>query len=153
MKMPDNLLSFLEAYVPTPILIVFAVYFIIGTSLVTFGWLPLYGTGRKLREISPIYDTFVRDYLLGRGYFLRLQSWFLIPGIAVGVINRSLWGRSFRNLEPEEAERLAQTCRLNIAEKIYSHLMLLNMSVIAICLVISAVYMGVAWCLRQLGGF
>lgn len=111
--------------------LVAAGYVLIGCFWLYIGWLPLRGMVGRLRREYPAYEDFVQAYLLGRGDFIRLQSAVTVPGIAVGVILRSFWGRAFRNLQEAEAEEIARSFRLTRLERAYSRFMLLHVWIVA----------------------
>ncbi|MCC5809458.1 MAG: hypothetical protein JJU06_03710 [Ectothiorhodospiraceae bacterium] len=106
--------------------VVVGVYLIVGAYWFFFGWWLLRKMGERLQAESKEFDDFVTYYLLGRGMFFRLQSTWLKAAIAAGVIHRSFWGRSFRNLEPSEAQRISSSFSMTRFEQILSRFMLVH---------------------------
>ncbi|MCC5810128.1 MAG: hypothetical protein JJU06_07125 [Ectothiorhodospiraceae bacterium] len=129
--------------------IVIAIYLVAGCFWFFIGWLLLRPVGRRLRDESQPYDEFVRYYFLGRGAFFRIQSMWLIPAIASAVLHRSFWGRAFRNLEPEEAERIVTSFSVSAFERWFSRFMLLHTWIVSMGLLVTFLLEAVSWILSR----
>ncbi|MCC5810546.1 MAG: hypothetical protein JJU06_09255 [Ectothiorhodospiraceae bacterium] len=128
---------------------VVGVYILLGLVWLFIGWLLLQRLGESVRNRSDAYDEFVRHYLSNRGMFFRLQSRWLIAIIASGVLHRSFWGRAFRNLEPEEAERIATSFPVSTFERWFSRFMLIHTWIVSMGLLIGCLLEAISWILNR----
>ncbi|MCC5810132.1 MAG: hypothetical protein JJU06_07145 [Ectothiorhodospiraceae bacterium] len=125
-------------------------YALLACVWIVVGWFPLWGMGRRLREENDLYDNFVREYFLYRGPILEIFSYMLIPCVAAGIINRSTWGRSFRNLHPEEAEVIASNFHVSRREKLYSMIMIAHLWIVLVVMTSTVLIEGSLWVIRHL---
>ncbi|MCC5809459.1 MAG: hypothetical protein JJU06_03715 [Ectothiorhodospiraceae bacterium] len=120
-------------------------YALLACVWIVVGWFPLRKMGRRLRAENDLYDNFVCEYLLYRGAVIALFSYILIPGIAAGLIHRSLWGRTFRKLHPFEAETIANTFSVSRGERLYSKFMIIHLWIVLIVMTMTLLGEAISW--------